>query len=220
MKLNRWIALPVAAGAALAVGIAAVAATPSPSATAGKNYADVFVDKLAHILNLDHNKTQDALKQAQLQTIDQMQKDGKITQEQANALKSKIQSGNGLGFGFGHFRGDKFGVEQTILNDVHNAQADAIAKALGLTTAELKTQIQSGRSLSDLETAKGVSDQTVQTAAKNAAKSVLDKAVADKKITQDQENAILSRLANKTFGFGHRHRQAPPSAPGQPGASF
>jgi len=54
MKLNRLIVLPVAALAAVIIGVAAVEAAPSPSAspTTSKNYAQTFVDKLAGILHL------------------------------------------------------------------------------------------------------------------------------------------------------------------------
>ena len=81
MRMNRWIVLPAAGLAAAIIGVAAVEAAPSPSPSAGtsKNYAQVFVDKLAAILHLTPAQTQDAFKQAQLQTVDQMVKDGKIT---------------------------------------------------------------------------------------------------------------------------------------------
>src|SRR5256886_13324889 len=109
MKLNRWIVLPAAGLAAVIIGVAAVEAapSPSPSASGAKNYAQVFVDKLAGILHLTPTQTKDALKQAQLQTVDQMQKDGQITQQQADALKAKINAGQGLGplGGFGLRRG-------------------------------------------------------------------------------------------------------------------
>src|SRR5258707_7876405 len=103
MRLNRWFVLPAAGRAAVITGVAAVEAAPSPSAspTASKNYAQVFVDKLAGILHLTPAQTQDALKQAQLQTVDQMLKDGRITQQQADAMKARINAGQGLGFGFG-----------------------------------------------------------------------------------------------------------------------
>src|SRR6266566_4636619 len=54
MKLKRWIVLPAAGLAAVIIGVAAVEAAPSPSAspTGSKNYAQVFVDKLAGILHL------------------------------------------------------------------------------------------------------------------------------------------------------------------------
>src|ERR1700736_2460040 len=112
MKLNRWYALPAAILAGAVIGVAAVEAapSPSPSASPSKNYAQAFIDKLAGILHLTPAQTQDALKQAQLQTVDQMLKDGQITQQQADALKAKINAGQGLGplrgFGFkpGGFR--------------------------------------------------------------------------------------------------------------------
>src|ERR1700693_4422564 len=97
MKLNRWIMLPAAGLAAVIVGVAAVEAAPSPSPTTSKNYAQVFVDKLAGILHLTPTQTTDALKQAQLQTVDQMLKDGQITQQQADAMKARINAGQGLG---------------------------------------------------------------------------------------------------------------------------
>src|SRR3989442_8037022 len=99
MKLKRWIVLLAAGLAAVIIGVAAVEAAPSPSAspTGSKNYAQVFVDKLAGILHLTPAQTQDALKQAQLQTVDQMLADGKITKAQADAMKARINAGQGLG---------------------------------------------------------------------------------------------------------------------------
>src|SRR5229473_2392112 len=121
MKLNRWIVLPAAGLAAVIIGVAAVEAAPSPSAspTASKNYAQVFVDKLAGILHLTPAQTQDALKQAQLQTVDQMLKDGKITQQQADAMKARINAGQGLGFGFG--RHESFKVNHALMKDLKTA---------------------------------------------------------------------------------------------------
>src|SRR5260370_27756157 len=102
MKLNRWIVLPAAALAAVIIGVAAVEAAPSPSAspTASKNYAQVFVDKLAGILHLTPAQTQAALNQAQLQTVDQMLKDGKITPQRAATMQTRINAGQALSFRF------------------------------------------------------------------------------------------------------------------------
>src|SRR4029077_9361094 len=99
MKLNRWIALPAAGLAAVIIGVAAVEAAPSPSAspTPWKNYVRVFLDNVAGILHLTPAQTQDALKQAQLQTVDQMLADGKITKAQADAMKARLNAGQGRG---------------------------------------------------------------------------------------------------------------------------
>src|SRR5713226_8132475 len=153
MKLNRWIVLPAAALAAVIIGVAAVEAAPSPSAspTASKNYAQVFVGKLSGILHLTPTQTQDALKQAQLQTVDQMLKDGRITQQQADALKTKINAGQGLGpiGGFGFRNG---GFKGTLMRDLTTAELNAAASALHMSTADFQSALRSGKSLSDLET--------------------------------------------------------------------
>src|SRR5437588_538536 len=102
MKGKRWVVLPVAGLAAVIIGIVAVEAAPSPSASGSKNYAQVFVDKLAAILHLNSSQTKDALKQAELQTVDQMLKDGTITQQQAQEEARMARVGSGLKFRSGH----------------------------------------------------------------------------------------------------------------------
>ena len=209
MKLNRWTVLPVAGVAALLIGVAAVEAapSPSPSASGSKNYAQVFLDKLAGILHLTPAQTQDALKQAQLQTVDQMVKDGQITQAQANALKARINAGQGLGpiGGLGLRRGGAFKAQGTVLRDLTTAELNAAASALHLSTADFQSALRSGKSLSDLETQQKVSDGAVKAAMKSAAKGVLDKAVKAGTITQAQADSIHSRVGSGlNFGFGHK----------------
>ena len=194
MKFNRWIALPVAGIAAVAIGVAAVnAATPSQGTGTGSNYAQLFVNKLAAILHLSPAQTQSDLKQAELQTIDQMVKDGKITQAQADALKSRINSGQGFEFGFPSRHDGGFG-NRTLFRDLRTAELDAVAGALHLTPADLQSQLRSGKTLSNLEQSSGVADSAVRTAEHNAAKGVLDSAVKAGTITQAQADAILLRI--------------------------
>ena len=217
MKLNRWIVLPAAGLAAVIIGVAAVEAAPSPSAspTASKNYAQVFVDKLAGILHLTPTQTQDALKQAQLQTVDQMLKDGKITQQQADAMKARINAGQGLGAigGFGR-HGGGFKADRTLMKDLQSAELNAVASALHMSTADLQSAVRSGKSLADLETQQKVSDSTVKAAMKAAAKGVLDKAVKAGTITQAQADAILSRVGTGLNFRYHKPEQEDETAPG------
>jgi len=216
MKFNRWVVLPVAGLAAIIIGVVAVEAAPSPSPSASttKNYAQVFIDKLAGILHLTPTQTQDALKQAQLQTVDQMLKDGKITQAQADALKARINAGQGLGPIGPGFRRGGFKATGTVMRDVMTAELNAVASALHMSTADLQSALRSGKSLSDLEAQQKVSDSAVQAAIKSAAKGVLDKAVKAGTITQAQEDTLLSRVGSGLpFRFGHKGR--PGLAPGQ-----
>src|SRR5256886_4084275 len=216
MKGKRWVVVPVAGLAAVIIGIVAVEAAPSPSASGSKNYAQVFVDKLAAILHLNSNQTRDALKQAELQTVDQMLKDGTITQQQADAMKATINAGQGLGrMGGCGLRPGGLKTDGALMQELATAEANAVASALHRSATDLKNALKSGKSLSDLEAQQKVSDSAVKTAMKNAAKGVLDKAVKAGTITQAQADAILSRVGSGLkFGFGHKGPR-----PGVPGAT-
>lgn len=189
--------------AALGFGIVGVQAATSPSPSTGKNYAQVFVDKLAGILHLSSSQTQDALKQAQLQTIDQMVKDGQITQAQADAIKARINAGQGLLLP--RFEHPGFHRDRALFGQLKTAELNALAKSLSMSTSDLMTQLRSGKTITDLENAKGVSDSSVRAALKQAARGVLDPAVKAGTITQAQEDMILQGIDNGRFGFKHRH---------------
>lgn len=216
MKFNRWMVVPLVGVAAVVIGVAAASAA-SPSTGTGSNYAQVFVNKLAAILHLSPTQTQSDLKQAELQTIDQMVKDGKITQAQADALKNRINAGQGFEFGFPFRHGGRFG-DRALAESLHTAELNAVAGALHMTTSDLQTQLRSGKTLSDLEQAKGVSDGAVRSAEHNAAKTVLDGAVKAGTITQGQEDAILSRIdqGSPWRGFGTRLYPGPLGQEPQP----
>jgi ribosomal protein S20 len=215
MKLNRWIVLPAAGVAALIIGVAAVAAAPSPSAspTASKNYAQTFVDKLAGILHLTPAATQDALKQAQLQTVDQMQKDGQITQQQADAMKARINAGQGLGFAFGGRHGG-FKGNGALMQSLKTAELNAAASALHMSPTDLQNALKSGKSLSDLETQQKVGDSAVKAAMQTAAKGVLDNAVKAGTITQAQADSILSRVGSGLKARSHKEDSESNETPG------
>jgi hypothetical protein len=207
MKFNRWIVLPAAGLAAVIIGVAAVEAAPSPSASpsASKNYAQVFLDKLAGILHLTPAQTQDALKQAQLQTVDQMLADGRITKAQADAMKARINAGQGLGpiGGFGR-QGGGFKADRTLMNTLMTAELNAAASALHMSPTDLQNALRSGKSLSALESQQKVSDSAVKAAMKNAAKGVLDNAVKAGTLTQSQADAILSKVGSGLPGLKSR----------------
>jgi len=217
MKLNRWIVLPAAGLAAVIIGVVAVQAAPSPAASpnSSKTYAQVFVDKLAGILGLTPAQTQDALKKAQLATVDQMLADGKITKAQADAMKARINAGQGLGAVGGFGRQGGFKADRTLMKDLTTAELNAAASALHMSTADFQSALRSGKSLSALETQQKVSDSAVKAAMKSAAKGVLDKAVKAGTITQGQADSILSKVGSG-MNFRSGHKPARPQTPGAP----
>jgi hypothetical protein len=86
------------------------------------------------------------------------------------------------------------------------AGQEAAAKALGITTDELSTQLRSGQTLSDLATAAGVDEQTVKdavtTACTEATKTAIEQAVTDGTLTREKADWLLEGLDKGYWGAG------------------
>jgi len=202
MKMKKRIAIPLAGLAALVIGVAAVsAASPSPSPSATNKPGQVFLDKLAAILHISTGQLQTDIKQARVETIDQMLKEGKITQAQADEMKKRAEAGHG--FGLEGKRGALF--DSTVARDLRTAALDAAAKTLKTTPDGLKADLKGGKSLADLEKAAGVTEADLRASVKAAAKGVLDKAVTDKKVTQAQADTILKAIDTAPGRFFLEH---------------
>jgi hypothetical protein len=83
----------------------------------------------------------------------------------------------------------------------HAGPLDAAATYLGVTTADLKTALQGGKTLAQVAADKGKTVAGLVTALTADAKTRLDKAVTDGNITQAQETAILTELTTRVTDF-------------------
>jgi hypothetical protein len=194
MSTRRFIYLVAAAAGAVVVGLAgsAIAAGNTSSPTS-------FMQSLAKHLGISTEKLQDATKAAAIDQIDAALADGKITKEQADAAKERIQSGDapllffeprfrdggpglpfdrGPGFGFHHF----------------GELGEAAANYLGLTEAQLHEQLRAGKSLAQIAKDKGKSADGLKKALHDAVKEDLDAAVKAGRITQAQADEALDRF--------------------------
>jgi len=195
-RSKRMVVVAATTLAVVGGGAAAVAATGS-----GSGGSD-FLDSVAKHLGVTPQKLKDATKAA---AIDQVNADlaaGRITQAQADELKKRIEAGNGVlggpggpgigpGPGFGGAGGGAipgFG-RPAIANEIA-----AAAKYLGLSEADLGTKLRDGQSLADIAKAQSKDLDGLKTAILDAAKADLDKAVADKKLTQSQADDIYNGL--------------------------
>src|SRR5436190_269227 len=79
--------------------------------------------------------------------------------------------------------------------------AAAIASYLGLTSGELRTQLQSGKTLAQIATAQGKTVAGLEAAIVADAKSHLDQAVTDGKLTSAQEATMLANLQAHVDGM-------------------
>ncbi|MGZ4254223.1 MAG: hypothetical protein ACXVR2_13325 [Solirubrobacteraceae bacterium] len=202
-KRKLVIGSTVLAVAAFAGG--AVAATQGSS-----NPRQQYLNDVAKRLNVTPAQLDSALKGAALDQLEAAVKAGKLTQAQANALKQRIQQGAAGGapfigpprpFGSRAFGPGAFGPGPLGLGLGRavffgpNAPATAAAKYLGLTKAQLRQQLQSGKSLAQIAKAQGKTTAGLEQAITASVKTRLDKAVANKRITAAQEQKILKAMS-------------------------
>jgi hypothetical protein len=79
-----------------------------------------------------------------------------------------------------------------------------VAKALGMSTADLKTALAKGQSIADVAKAKNVDVQKVVDALTQDANSRVDAAVKAGKITQARADAMKQDLASRISAFVDR----------------
>ena len=112
-----------------------------------------------------------------------------------------LQHGRGPGGGGGGGRG------------LSDAALEAAAKVLGMTTDDVSSALQSGKTLQDLATEKGVAIEDVQAAIQAVRveefRARVTQAVADGTMTQEKADWLLEGLdkgfvgGGDGFGFGH-----------------
>ena len=167
--------------------------------------------------------------------IDGLVADGTLTKEQGDKVKAALDAARpsrpdgpgraGPGFGPGPGRG---GFGGDIIGGLR-AASQGVADAIGITPDQLRTELQSGKSLVDVATAHGKTKQDVVDALVKEATSRLNAGVTAGRLTQAQADDLLAKAKTMidTFvttpipmhgpgGFGHGKPgddQAPPAAP-------
>src|SRR6266480_7367111 len=146
-------------------------ATPTPSAT--NPYCQQYLQDLAKRLGVSVSTLQQDKLAAAEDVLAQLVKDGKLTQNQANQIKQRLEShkacsGNGRDL-WGR------GIMMQTLKQYLPAVANQVAQGLHMTVDQLKTQLQSGKSLTDIATAQGVSASQLHTLVINAVQNAVNK---------------------------------------------
>jgi polyhydroxyalkanoate synthesis regulator phasin len=198
---KKTVVLGVAGALAVAGGGAGFAATQNDS-----NDSQAVINDAAKQLGVTPNALSNALKTALKNRVDAAVAAGRLTKEQGDALKARIDAGD-LPLGVGGFHHGGPG---------HFLELDAAADYLGLTEAQLRNELSGGKTLAQVARDHGKSVDGLIDAMVAEAKSHLDDAVADGRITQSQADSILAdlkqritdRVNNGTFrGFGGLDRE-------------
>ncbi len=182
--------------------------------------AQTFIADVASHLGISTGTLESAMQQARLDQVQQMLGQGKITSAQATQMENAIKSGKlGFGRGFGGMRGPG----GRMMGGGPGAM-QAAATYLGLTPAQLRTDIRSGKSLTDIASStSGKTVQGLEAAITTAMQQELEKAVSAGKLTQSQATARQQQLqtfvqqfvTRKGGALGHGPWGPPPGA-GQP----
>jgi hypothetical protein len=181
--------LIVGAGMSLAlVGAGVGGAIAATNGTSPQEEESAFLADAAGRLGVQPSTLEDALKQAALDRVDAAVKDGRLMQAEADAIKARISAGDfGPGFGV---------IGPGLSEHVEIAGLDAAASYLGLTEAQLRSQLESGKTLAQVAAAQGKSVDGLKQALLADARSHLDQAVKDGKITAAEEQQMLSDLSS------------------------
>ena len=238
MRRRYWIALGAAAVAVIAAGGAVAATKFTPPSARSK----AIINDAAGRLHVTAGALSGALKQALDDQIDADVAAGRLTKQQGDALKARIDKGQvplvgGVGaLGFGRFRhgfgGKGFGFGHA--GGMFDAGLDTVMSYLGITQEQLRSALAGGKSLAEIAKAHGKTAGGLVAALVAAAKTRLDHAVAAKHLSSAQEQSMLGKLqtffksfVNGTlpsghdlmhhcfggFGFGFHHEfRAPPGS--------
>ena len=208
---NRRRVVAGAAAVAAVVGTgAAVGATQwSPQAE-----NDAILADAAAQLGVEPDELEGAIENALEDRLDEAVAAGRMTQEQADALKERIESGDFPLFGGGGGPGGPGG-----MHGGGPIGLDAAASYLGLTDEELRTELEDGSTLAEVAGEQGKSVDGLVTALVDSAKADLADAVEAGRLTEAQQTEILdgleeriTTLVNEGFQGGH----GPPGGPGGP----
>jgi polyhydroxyalkanoate synthesis regulator phasin len=188
IAFGAFFAGPLLASARSAQTTSPAASTP----TATNPYCQQYLQDLANRLGVSVSTLQQDKLGAAEDVLAQLVKDGKLTQNQANQIKQRLQSHQactGIAKGL-RGRGVTLQSLKQYLPDV----ATQVAQGLHMTSTQLVSQLQSGKSLSQIATAQGVSSSQLQTIVTNAIQSAVNKAVSDGNLTQQQATNFMQML--------------------------
>jgi hypothetical protein len=214
---KKTAVLGVAGALAVAGGGAGFAATQDNS----RDESQAVIDDAAKQLGVTPSALSDALKTALKNRVDAAVAAGRLTKEQGDALKARIEAGD-LPLAFGGF-----GLHHGGLG--HFLELDAAADFLGLSESQLRDELSGGKTLAQIARDHGKSVDGLIDAMVAEAKEHLDDAVAAGRITRTQADSILSdlkqritdRVNNGTFrGLGPGFRGFDHDWSRGPGATF
>lgn len=209
--LGRFRRVVVMAGAGvLAALVFAGSALAAPGSQEGgdhASYADVFLTRLAALLNVEKDTLVASMKQAARDTVDEAESNGDLSPNQADRIRQRIESGDSprMHVGMAHPNGRRLASPAD-----WQAIMDAVAQRLGMTTEELQRELRAGKTPHRIAREHGVSDEDVKATVLDVVRPRLAGAVQRGDLSQKQADRVVAQIENAdldlAFSFGSMGR--------------
>ena len=156
--------------------------------------------EIAEEQDVDLADVRDTMRVPFEQTLDQAVADGTLTQEQADTIRQHMADGHSPGEGRGGFprfpgkHGDHPFLDSEQAEAHHEQMQQAMAEALGMTVEELEVARTEGQTLWEIAEEQGVDLAEARESLQAAGQELLDQAVADGTLTQEQADNIRQHM--------------------------
>ncbi len=209
----------LAAGAFTTAGSAAAQEpTPTPQAHQPgqkQQRRENFLNHIAQNLGVTLEQLKAAIKNAELQVIDDLVQEGTLTPEQGQAAKDKINSGQGIAIG--KILGQRRAKAGARLAAIRAGIVKSAAGAIGIDPKDLVKELKGGKSIADVADEHGVSLDTVKSRITSDAKTKLDQAVVGGKIDQAKADELLKKFSDRLDDILNKKKGAGKAGTGHSG---
>jgi hypothetical protein len=200
----------IAIGAALGLSVIAVGGAVGATTLTPEEESRAVINDAAKQLGVEPSELSDALEQALKNRVDEAVADGRLTQEQAERMKDRIEDGGLPLFGPGpsfHRHHGPF-----------HAKLDAAAEYLGMSHAQLREALEGGKTLAQVARDRDKSVDGLVDALLKGAEQKLEDAVADGRVTEAEKREMLSGLRERITDLVNGRPPMPPPHPFERGA--
>ncbi len=169
-----------------------------------------FLSRVADKLGIGEDELRSAVTEAEQDIIDERVAEGKLTEEQGEALKERIEAGDLLAPLRGTLAGPRHrlcdlvfdcirdrvcnGASDCVDGRVRDHTVEAAATVLGLELEELVDELKDGKTLAEVAEEQGMAAEEFESALLAEVQQELDALVADDKLTQEQADAIYGHV--------------------------
>lgn len=200
----KKVLLIIGAVAALAVGLVAVAGAGAQEGPAGGRVGD-FVTRLADRLGISEDELTTAVKDVEIDMINQAVEDGRLTEEQGAQAIERIENSPV------HFPGD--GPRPGLKCRARDFVLESAAEVLDMPVGQIEGKLNSGMSLAEVAEEEGMTVEDFTAALAAQVEEDLQAKVEAGEITQKQMDRLLEKFTNNVDRIINYHPES--GFPGQ-----